>query len=78
MQQHISSDTNVILPSEITGWQGIKILADNVERIVASECRTSEPHWRELESLKLGLSLPNGGSPHTTGGANDPCLSAFQ
>ncbi|KAF8583975.1 P-loop containing nucleoside triphosphate hydrolase protein [Ramaria rubella] len=37
VQQHISSDTHLILPSEITGWQGIKTLTENVERIVASE-----------------------------------------
>ncbi|KAF8511192.1 P-loop containing nucleoside triphosphate hydrolase protein [Gautieria morchelliformis] len=38
VRQHIYSDTHLILPSEITGWQSIKTLVDNVERIVTSEC----------------------------------------
>lgn len=37
VQEHISADSDLILPSEITGWEAVKTLADNVERIVISE-----------------------------------------
>jgi len=37
VHQHVYSDSHLILPSEITGWENVKTLADNVESIVASE-----------------------------------------
>ncbi|KIJ26990.1 hypothetical protein M422DRAFT_105855, partial [Sphaerobolus stellatus SS14] len=37
VEQHVYSDSHLILPSEITGWETKKTLQGNVERIVASE-----------------------------------------
>ncbi|GJJ07734.1 hypothetical protein Clacol_001939 [Clathrus columnatus] len=37
VREHVCSEPNLILPSEITGWENVKTLADNIERITVTE-----------------------------------------
>ncbi|KAF8529271.1 P-loop containing nucleoside triphosphate hydrolase protein [Hysterangium stoloniferum] len=74
VQQHISSDSHLILPSEITGWDSFKTLADNVERITASEsaCPLDVLPISQAELL-IHVYQPSeeGASEEMTGGGGD-------